>query len=171
MRFLASAAALALLVSSAGCSPAVDLKQALQVTDVTSGYFDAGVVDGKNKLVPSISFKLKKSVDDSLRPLSLNVSFKQLPQAGTAVPPGSPAENDWDEVFLQHVPFEGNQTAVLTFKAKNGYTGDPPQTRADMLKNRYFQDVRVHVFAKHSASQWVEIAVLDLPRQLLLANR
>ena len=170
MRIPASAAALALLVSSAGCSAPVDLKQALQVTDVTSGYFDAGIVEGKNKLVPSVSFKLKKSVDDSLRPLSINVSFKQLPAAGTAVPPGSPSENDWDEVFLQSVPFEGNQTAILTFKAKNGYTGDPPQTRADMLKNRYFQDVRVHVFAKHSASQWVEIATLDLPRQLILAH-
>lgn len=170
MRILASAAALAVTVSAAGCSPPVDLKQALQVTDVTAGYFDAGIVDGKNKLVPSVSFKLKKSVNDSLRPLSINVSFKQLPQAGTAVPPGSPAENDWDEVFLQNVPFEGNDSAPLTFKAKNGYTGDPPQTRADMLKNKYFQDVRVHVFAKHSASQWVEIATLDIPRQLLLAH-
>jgi hypothetical protein len=36
-----------------------------------------------------------------------------------------------------------------------------------MLKNRYFQDVRVRVFAKHSASQWVEIATLDIPRQVL----
>ena len=170
MRNLAPAVVLALLVFSAGCSPPVDLKQALQVTDVTSGYFDAGVVDGKNKLVPSVSFKLKKSVDDSLRPLSVNVAFKQLPAAGTAVPPGSPGESDWDEVFLQNVPFDGNQTALLTFKAKNGYTGDPPQTRADMLKNRYFQDVRVHVFAKHSASQWVEIATLEIPRQLLLAQ-
>ena len=140
------------------------------MTDVTAGYFDAGIVDGKNKLVPSVSFKLKKSVNDSLRPLSINVSFKQLPQAGTAVPPGSSAENDWDEVFLQNVPFEGNDSAPLTFKAKNGYTGDPPQTRADMLKNKYFQDVRVHVFAKHSASQWVEIATLEIPRQLLLAH-
>ena len=170
MRILAPAAVLVLLASTAACSPPVDLKQAMKVTDVTAGYFDVGVVDGKNKLVPSVSFKLKNSVDDSLRPLSINVSFKQLPQAGTAVPPGSPAESDWDEVFLQSVPFEGNQTATLTFKAKNGYTGDPPQTRADMLKNRYFQDVRVRVFAKHSASQWVEIATLDLPRQLLLAQ-
>lgn len=170
MRILAPAAALTLLISAAGCSRPVDLKQALQVTDVTSGYFDAGIVGGKNKLVPSVSFKLKKSVPDSIRPLSLNVSFKQLPQAGTSVQPGSPAESDWDEVFIQNVPFEGNATAPLTFKAKNGYTGDPPQTRADMLKNRYFQDVRVHVFAKHSASQWVEIATFDIPRQLLLAH-
>jgi hypothetical protein len=52
-----------------------------------------------------------------------------------------------------------------------GYTGDPPQTRADMLKNTHFQDIRVHVFAKHSSSQWVEIGVFDLPRQLLTPQR
>lgn len=167
MRILASIVALALLVPAWGCSAPVDLKQALQVTDVTSGYFDAGIVNGKNKLVPSVTFRLKKSLEDSLRPLSINVSFKQLPQAGTAVAPGSPAESDWDEVFLQSVPFENNQSAPLTFKAKNGYTGDPPQSRAEMLKNRFFQDVRVRVFAKHSASQWVEIAILDIPRQVL----
>lgn len=167
MRIRASLAVLALLAPAWGCSAPVDLKAALQLTDVTAGYFDAGIVDGKNKLVPSVTFRLKKSVDDSLRPLSINVSFKQLPQAGTAVAPGSPAESDWDEVFLQSVPFEGNQSGPLTFKATNGYTGDPPQSRADMLKNRYFQDVRVHVFAKHSASNWVEIATLDIPRQVL----
>ena len=167
MRIPASAAVLALSGYLWGCSAPVDLKQALQVTDVTPGYSDAGIVDGKNKIVPAISFRLKKSVDDSLRPLSINVAFKQLPQAGTAVAPGSPAESDWDEVFVQNVPFEGNQSAPLTFKAKNGYTGDPPQSRADILKHRLFQDVRVHVFAKHSASQWVEIASFDVPRQLL----
>jgi hypothetical protein len=167
MRILASAVVVALLAPLWSCSAPVDLKQALQVTDVTAGYFDAGIVGGKNKVVPSISFRLKKSVADSLRPLSVNVSFKQLPQTGTAVAPGSPAESDWDEVFVQNVPFEGNQSALLTFKAKNGYTGDPPQTRADILKHRLFQDVRVHVFAKHSASQWAEIAAFDVPRQLL----
>jgi hypothetical protein len=167
MRILRTVSVVALLAAAWGCSAPVDLKQALQVTDVSSGYFDAGIVDGKNKLVPAVEFRLKKSVDDSLRPLSVNVSFKQLPPPGTAVAPGSPAETDWDEVFIQSVPFEGNQTGPLTFKTKNGYTGDPPQSRADMLKNRYFQDVRVHVFAKHSASQWVEIATFDIPRQLL----
>jgi hypothetical protein len=167
MRILASAAILAHVACLWGCSAPVDLKQALQVTDVTSGYSDAGIVDGKNKVVPTISFRLKKSVPDSLRPISVNVSFKQLPQPGTAVAPGSPAESDWDEVYVQSVPFESNQSAPLSFKAKNGYTGDPPQSRADILKHRLFQDVRVHVFAKHSASQWVEIAAFDVPRQLL----
>ena len=151
----------------AGCSKPVDLKQALQVTDVVTGYHDAGVVGGKNKIVPSITFRLKKNTDDSLRPLSLNIAFKQLPAAGTAVPPGSPAESDWDEHYVQSVPFDNNETKVLTFRSEPGYTAEPPQTRADILQHRLFQDVRIHVFAKHSASQWVEIASFDVPRQLL----
>src|SRR5882724_4630927 len=109
MRILAPAVLLAVL--TAGCSRPVDLKQALQLADLAGGYHDAGIVDGRNKLVPSLSFRLKKSTDDSLRPLSLNVVFKKLPRAGVAVPPGSPAEEDWDEVYVQSVPFEGNQTA------------------------------------------------------------
>lgn len=166
MRTLAPAVLLA-AIAAAGCSKPVDLKQALQVTDAVTGYHDAGVVDGKNKIVPSVTFRLKKSTDDSLRPLSLNIAFKKLPPAGTNVPPGSPAEEDWDEKFVQSVPFEGNQTAALTFQASAGFTAEPPQTRADILQHRLFQDVRVHIFAKHSASQWVEIASLDIPRQLL----
>jgi len=152
---------------AAGCSKPVDLKQALQVTDVITGYHDAGVVGGKNKIVPSITFRLKKNTSDSLRPLSLNVVFKKLPAPGTAVPPGSPEEADWDDKFVQSVPFDDNQTKTLTFRSEPGFTAEPPQTRADILQHRLFQDVRIHIFAKHSASQWVEIASFDVPRQLL----
>ena len=167
MRYVAAPVALVLAALLGACSEPVDLKQALQVTDVVSGYHDAGVVAGKNKIVPSISFRLKKSTSDSLRPLSINVSFKQFPPAGTNVAPGSPTESDWDEKFVQSVPFDDDVTKPLTFQAEAGYTAEPPQTRADILKHRLFQDVRVHIFAKHSASQWVEIAAFDIPRQLL----
>src|SRR5258705_11897124 len=124
MRKLAPAIVLAVLAT--GCSRPVDLKQALQLTDLAGGYHDAGILEGRNKLVPRITFRLKKSVDDDIRPLSLNVVFKQLPKAGVAVPPGSPAETDFDESYVQSVPFEGNQTAVLTIQTKAGYTGDAP---------------------------------------------
>ena len=43
-----------------GLQPAVDFNQALQVTDVSGGWFDFGIVDGKNKLVPSVTFRIKK---------------------------------------------------------------------------------------------------------------
>jgi hypothetical protein len=161
------AAIVLLAVLATGCGRPVDLKQVLQMTDVSGGYRDAGIVDGKNKLIPSITLRLKKSTEDSIRPLSLNVVFKRLPRAGTAIPPGSPAEEDWDETYVQNVSFEGNQTAPLTIRTKAGFTGDPPQSRADMLKNSLFQDVRAHIFAKHSASQWVEIGTFDIPRQVL----
>jgi len=157
----------ALVPVASGCSKPADLKQVLQVSDLSGGYHDAGIVDGRNKVVPTVSFRVKKSTTDSLRPLSLNVVFKQLPKAGTVVAPGQPTENDWDEVFKQSVPFNGDQTDLLTVQSAAGYTGDPPQSRADILKHSQFQDVRVHVFAKHSSSQWVEIAQFDLPRQLL----
>jgi hypothetical protein len=165
MRTVAPILCVALLV--AGCGKPVDLKQTLHLSDLVTGYTDAGIVDGRNKIVPTISFRLTKSVDDSLRPLSVNVAFKKLPAKGVHPAPGEPAEEDWDEVFTQSVPFQGNQTAVLTYQSHAGFTGDPPQSRADILTNSHFQDVRVHVFAKHSSSQWTEIGVYDIPRQLL----
>jgi len=167
MRRLSVAVAAILPLLAAGCSKPVDLKQVLQVTDLSGGYHDAGFVDGRNKIVPSITFRIKKSTSDSLRPLSVNIVFKQLPKPGTVVAPGQPAENDFDEVFKQSVPFTGSETDLMTVRATAGYTGDPPQSRADLLKHSLFQDMRVHVFVKHSSSQWAEIAQFDLPRQIL----
>ena len=157
-------------LASSGCGPNVDLKQALTVTSVSSGYWDAGVVEGRNKLLPSITLKVEKNTDRSIRPLSLNVVFRKLPPKGQPVQPGTTGEEDWEDVYFQNVKFDGNVTQPLTVRPQAGYTGDPPQSRADMLKNSQFRDVRVHVYAKHSASQWVEIGQFDLPRQLLTAQ-
>ena len=68
----------AALAVSASCSPTVDLKQTLQVTDVAGGWHDAGIVDGKNKLVPSLSFRVRKPADVRLQSLSLNIIFKRV---------------------------------------------------------------------------------------------
>ena len=163
LRTVARAGALALAIALAGCGKPVDIKQVLQVTDISTGYHDAGIVDGRNKLVPSITFKLRKSSGESLRPLSLNVAFKRLPLAAS----GGGGEEDWEEVFLQNVSFQGNETAPLTVRPTHGYTADPPQSRAEMLTNSQFRDLRVHVFARHSSGQWAEIASFDVARQLL----
>jgi hypothetical protein len=167
MRIAPAFLALTLGLTMAGCGAPVDLKQVLQLEGVTGGYRDAGIVDGRNKVVPSITFKLKKSIDKSISPLSLNLSFRKLPPPGITPAPGSPTEEDWDDAFTQSVAFQGNETAPLTYKINAGYTGDPPQSRADILKNTHFQDVRVHIFAKHSSSQWIEIGQYTLPRQLI----
>lgn len=156
-----------LALAAAGCGPQVDLKASLQVSEVLGGYYDAGVVDGRNKIVPSITFTIHKNTSSSIHPLQLNVYFRQLPLAGSTPAAGTTGETDWEDVFIQNVDFKNDTTEPLTVRPKVGYTGDPPQTRADMLKNSHFQDIRVHIFAKHSSSQWIEIGVFDLPRQLL----
>jgi len=150
----------ALLLSA--CMSAVDLKQTLQVTDTSAGWYDAGIVGGKNKLVPSVTFRVRKTRDANLRGLSLNVVFKRLT-------PGSPAtEEEFDDVFVQNVNFtEGNQTPPITARTEAGYTGEPPQSRADMLQNSQFRDARARVFAKIGASQWAEVAAIDVPRVIL----
>ena len=168
MRTLAAAVCLLLPGLLAGCSPPVDLKQAVQLTDVSGGYHDAGIVDGRNKIVPASLVPVDQVDRSSLRPLAVNVLFKKLPLNAAPPAAGQPAaEEDWDEVFKQTVDFNGNQTDLLTVRATAGYTGDPPQSRADILHHSLFQDVRVHIFVKHSSSQWVEIGHYDLPRQLV----
>ena len=167
MRITPAILALALGVTTAGCGAPVDLKQVLQLEGITGGYRDAGIVDGRNKVVPTVTFKLKKSIDKNISPLSLNLSFRKLPPPGVTPAPGSPAEEEWDATYTASVPFQGNESAPLTYKLNAGYTGDPPQSRADILKNTHFQDVRVHIFAKHSSSQWIEIGQYDIPRQLI----
>jgi hypothetical protein len=65
------------------------------------------------------------------------------------------------------VAFNGNETEPVTVRSKFGYTGEPPQSRADMLKNSQFRDMNVQVFAKQSSSQWTELHRLTIPRTLL----
>jgi hypothetical protein len=150
------AAGYALLLLLSACSSNVDLKQALQVTEVSTGWFDAGVVDGKNKLVPSVTFKLKKATDVRLSTAALNIVFKK------------DTGEEHDDVFVQRVDFgNGNETSPIIVRSKAGYTGDPPQSRADMLKNSQFHDMDAEIFVRQSSSQWVPLHKVRIARQLL----
>jgi len=51
------------------CGPSVDLTKGLHLEAVSTGWLDAGVVDGKNKVVPAVSFKLKNVSDQPLKTL------------------------------------------------------------------------------------------------------
>jgi len=147
---------LAAALSCGACGKPVDLKQAVQITDVSSGWFDAGIQNGKNKLVPSVTFKLRKNADVTLSSISLNLTFIFIDSQEHA-----------DDVYVQSVPFVGSETAPIVVRSKWGYTGDPPQTRAQMLQNSQFRDLEVQIFAKQSSSQWVELQRVKIARQLL----
>jgi len=45
--------------------PAVDLTKALQIDVVDTGWFDAGIVNGQNKLVPAARITVKNNSDRS----------------------------------------------------------------------------------------------------------
>ena len=139
------------------CSRA-NVKEAVRVTDLTGGWYDGGIVNGKNRLLPGLSFRLESATDEQVGPLALNILFKQLVNG---------AEQEWEDVYLQRVEFsEGNRTKLLTVRAPNGYTGDPPQSRADMLQNSQFVDARAIIFARQG-STWIELARYDLPRTVI----
>lgn len=146
------------LLALNSCSKPVDLQQTLEITDASSGWFDVGIVAGKNKLVPSVTFRLKKKAPVDLERVSINALFRAV----------DGAESDLDnDVFVQRVVFEGDQTSPITLRPENGYTADPPQTRAEMLKHSQFRDVRAQILVKQSSTQWVELASIPVQRQLL----
>jgi hypothetical protein len=164
-RFLVACLLPLALAGAASCSPPIDFKQTLEVTDVSGGWYDFGIVNGKNKLVPSVTFRIKKPANVRLNSVSLNVHFKKIVDPSK---PGPEGEQEFEEVFLQTVAFaEGPQTALMTVRSPNGVTGDPPQTRAEMLQHRLFQDVRARVFAKQSSTTWVDLLAYDIPRTVL----
>lgn len=146
------------LAGSAACGPPVDLEASLQVTDVTTGWFDEGIVNGQNKLVPSITFTLANQSDQRISSVQLNVVFRRAGEA-----------DEWDAVYMQRAGSDGLEpgatTGRLVVRAKLGYTGEQP--RAEMLQHPQFIDARVRIFAKHGAAQWVELGDFPIERRLL----
>jgi len=163
-RFLGASLLLAALAAApAACNRSVDIKEAIEVVDASSGWYDAGIVEGKNKIVPSVTFRLKRKGGADVAGVALNVVFRH------PAPAGANLEEDWDEVFIQRADFrDADQTEPLTVRTEKGYTGDPPQSRLDILKHSQFRDVRARIYAKYSSAQWVEIGSVDVQRQLLV---
>jgi hypothetical protein len=146
-------------VSSAACGPAVDLTKGLQVTIVNTGWFDVGIINGQNKLVPTVSFLLKNTSDRTLTTLQVNALFRRV------------TENDeWGSGFVTVAGSEGlapgASTAPLMVKSALGYTGSD-QSRQEMLQNSHFVDAKVELFAKYGSTQWTRLGSYPIARQLL----
>jgi hypothetical protein len=146
-------------LAAAGCGPSVDLTKGLQVTIVDTGWYDAGIVNGQNKLVPSVSFTLKNVSDRKLSTLQINAIFRRV------------TENDeWGSGFLTAAGSEGlapgAASPTLTVKSPLGYTGSD-QSRQEMLQNKHFVDAKVELFAKYGSTQWTRLGSYPIQRQLL----
>jgi hypothetical protein len=149
---------LLLAVAGASCGPKIDLKSSLQVEDVSTGWTDLGVVNGQNKIVPSISFAFKNAGKDRISTLQGNVIFRRVGE-----------EEEWGAGFLRITGSEGlapgAKSATQRVNSTLGYTSTEP--RAQMLANKQFVDARAQVFAKYGSTQWTLIAEFPVERRLI----
>ena len=149
---------LALAAASCG-GPKIDLKTALQVEELSTGWLDQGVVAGQNKIVPSVRFKFKNVIDRPITTLQGNIIFRRI------------GENDeLGNGFLRVTGTEGlapgASSQVLSVSSQHGYTGTEP--RQQMLQNSQFIDARVQVFAKYGSTQWTLVGEYPIERRLIV---
>lgn len=150
--------ALAVASVSAGCRKSIDPVAALEPVDVVTGWFDAGIVDGKNKLVPSVSLKLRNKAAEPVRSVQINAIFRRVGEVEM-----------WGEHFGWAVQRDelapGAVTGELVLQSALGYTGDQP--RLQMLQNSQFVDAKVELFLKQGSQVWAKLAEYPIQRQLL----
>jgi hypothetical protein len=159
MHALKKSILLAAVLAAACGSPKVDLARSLQIDLIETGWYDAGIVNGQNKLVPAARVTVKNNSDQKLVQLQINSLFRH----------GTDSE-EWGSAFITAAGSDGlapgATSAPLLLKSQNGYTGSD-QTRQDMLKNSQFVDARVQLFAKHGSIQWVRMGEFPIKRVLL----
>lgn len=149
-----------LAIGLAGCRGApVDPKRDLQVAEVTTGWFDAGIVEGrKNKLVPTIAFRLRNARTNPIDTVQVNAVFRRVGE-----------QEEWDTAFARAVGADGlaggAATDPIVLRARLGYTGEQP--RGEMFQHREFVDAKVEVFVKHRSGTWIKLGEYPIRRQLL----
>ena len=152
---------LAATLAGACAGKPVDLKKDLEVTDVVTGWFDAGIVGGKNKLVPSISFRLKNVSSEPIASVQVMLTFRQV----------TDKDVEWGSAFARGIGPEGLQpgatTAPIVLRSERGYTSEAP--RAQMLQHRLFVDTNVLLFGRYGAQTPVKLGEYLVKRILLTA--
>lgn len=146
-------------IGSASCGgPTVDLAKGLEVVEVSTGWHDEGIVDGENKLVPRIDFRLKNVSDQPLVALQVNCVFRRVNET-------EELGSGFVWVTRSNALNPGETTEILRIRSNFGYKGQEP--RAEMLKNSLFVDAKVDMLAKYGSIQWKKIAESPIERRLL----
>ena len=143
------------------CSRTREVEKDLRIIDARTGWYDAGIVDGKNKIVPSIAFKLQNVSEEEISRVQVNAIFHRVNET-----------EPWGEHFAPAIGSDGLATNVTTneivLRGTLGYTS-PDQSRAQILADRRFVDVKVEIFGKHGSRTWVKMGEFQIDRKLLTA--
>ena len=161
---LLRAVSLLMLMSAAlvsGACRSREVEKDLRIVDVQTGWYDYGVVDGQNKLVPSVSFHLKNVSQEPIENVQINAVFRRVnePEA-------------WGDRLIRGVGSDGLAAGAtgntLIIRSERGYTGS--EARAQMLKNTQFVDAKVDIFGRHGSRTWVKMGEYQIERRLLTAE-
>jgi hypothetical protein len=150
--------ALTFAVFVTGCRQ-IEVEKAVTVTDVQTGWYDAGLVEGqKNKLVPSISLRLQNVAGEPVESVQLNAIFRRVGE-----------QEAWGEHYVMAITRDGlapgAKTNQIVLRSNLGYTGT--QSRAQMLQNREFVDAKVEIYGKSGSRTWVKLSEFQIARELL----
>jgi len=161
MRTSKSLAAVLILVfvsAACGSSASEPINKLVEPIDVKTGWFDAGVENGMNKLVPTLMLTLKNVSSEPVANLQLNAVIRRVGET-----------EEWGGAFQKVVGMEaippGGTTKPIVLRSNLGYTGTEP--RVQMLKNSQFVDAHVQVFAKHGGNQWTKLGEWQIAREML----
>ena len=159
IRLLGTAGIALAALLSISCGASEEAVAALEPIDVVTGWFDDGIVaGGKNKLVPSVTLKLRNKTDQPVRSIQINAIFRRVGE-----------QEMWGEYFGWAVPRTplpaGAATETLVMRSALGYTGEQP--RMQMLQNREFVDAKVEIYLKQGSKVWAKLAEYPIQRQLL----
>jgi hypothetical protein len=143
------------------CSRSRDVAQDLKIIDARTGWYDAGIVEGKNKIVPSIAFRLQNVSQEEIARVQVNAIFHRLNE-----------KEPWGDYYAPAIGADGLQPSAtgneLVLRGNLGYTS-PDQTRAQILADRRFVNVKVEIFGKHGSRTWVKMGEFPIERKLLTA--
>jgi hypothetical protein len=144
---------------SVSCGASEAAIAALEPIEVVTGWFDDGIVEGrKNKLVPSVTLKLRNKSDEPVRSIQINAIFRRVGE-----------QEMWGEYFGWAIRGEplaaGATTNTLVMRSTLGYTGEQP--RMQMLQNQNFVDAKVEIYLKQGSRVWAKLAEYPIQRQLL----
>jgi hypothetical protein len=149
---------LALLVPGLACSPQIDLAASVSLTDVQSGYVDAGpAANGWNHLLPNLTFRLKNVSDRDISNVQLLVNFR-----------AEGAEVDIASAQVSGIGPDGlgpgAETDPVVVRPDTGFTLEGPL--ADFFVHSGFVDVTARVFARR-AGKVVPVGEFKMDRRII----
>jgi hypothetical protein len=147
----------------AGCSSR-NVQTDLEVVDVNTGWYDLGVVaagqdQGKHKVVPAVSFRLKNISAEAISGVQIDAVFRHVGK-----------EEVVDEHYVPGVPSNmslepGATTGPIVLRSKWGNAGEEP--RDLLFKNSHFVDFEVTILGRHGRNNWASMGRIPIERTLL----